>query len=63
MEKASEEVSNLAERCYDTQDVVNATIKEMDDCQIPVNRQMRANEIDQFGEKLDQILDEFDDLR
>ena len=63
MEKSVEEIVNLAEKCYDTQDVVNATIKEMDDCQIPVNRQMRANEIDQFGERLDQILDEFDDLK
>ena len=35
----------------------------MDDCQIPVNRQMRANEIDQFSERLTQILDEFEDLR
>ena len=35
----------------------------MDDCQIPVNRQMRANEIDQFSERLNQILDEFDDLK
>ena len=63
MEKEAAEISELAEHCFDTQDLVHETIKEMDDCQIPVNRQMRANEIDQFSERLDQILDEFNDLK
>lgn len=63
MQAAAEEIEGLANKTFDAQDLVNETIKEMDDCQIPVNRQMRANEIDQFSERLDQILDEFDDLK
>lgn len=35
----------------------------MSDCQIPVNIKMRANEIDQFRERLDYINDEFKELK
>jgi len=63
MDKEAQEIQALAEKCFDAQDLVFDTIKDMDDCQIPVNRQMRANEIDQFGERLDQILDEFSELK
>jgi len=51
------------EKAYDIQDTVTGTQKEMSDCQIPCNIKMRANEIEQFVERLDGIQAEFKDLR
>jgi hypothetical protein len=48
---------------YDVQDGVLNVQKEMDDCQIPVNIKMRANQIDQLREKLDNLHLEFSELR
>lgn len=58
-----QEVGELLEGVYDVQDVVTATQKEMGDCQIPVNIKVRAKEIEQLSHKLDNIIDEFNDLK
>jgi len=59
----SEALMAVLENAYDCQDIVVGTQKEMSDCQIPVNIKMRANEIDQLRERLDNINDEFKELR
>lgn len=53
----------MLEKAYDCQDNVVGTQKEMSDCQIPVNIRMRANEIDQLRERLDNINEEFKELK
>ena len=63
LQKESKETQELLEKAYDCQDAVVGTQKEMSDCQIPVNIKMRANEIDQFRERLANITDEFKELK
>lgn len=53
----------MLEEAFDCQDAVVGTQKEMSDCQIPVNIRMRANEIDQFRERLANITEEFRELK
>jgi len=53
----------LLEDAYDVQDGVANVHKEMDDCQIPVNIKMRSNQIDQLKEKLDNLHEEFAELK
>ena len=56
-------MENLLNEGYDIKDAYNEAVQEMDDCFIPVTIKMRANEIVQFVEKLDRILQEFNDLK
>ena len=63
LQQMKDDVENLLNEGYDIKDVYNETLKEMDDCYIPVTIKMRANEIVQFVEKLDRILQEFNDLK
>lgn len=58
-----DDVENLLNEGYDIKDAYNEAVQEMDDCFIPVTIKMRANEIVQFVEKLDRILQEFNDLK
>jgi DNA repair exonuclease SbcCD ATPase subunit len=51
------------EDAYDCKDSIIGTQKEMSDCQIPVNIKMRANEIDQLRERLENINEEFKELK
>jgi len=50
-------------KAYDQKDIVNDTKEKMGECEIPVNISMRANEIDQYREKLDRIVEDFKDLK
>ena len=43
--------------------MVNDTKEKMAECEIPVNISMRANEIDQYREKLERIVEDFKDLK
>jgi len=63
LKKESNATTNLLEEAFDCQDAVVGTQKEMSDCQIPVNIRMRANEIDQFRERLANITEEFRELK
>lgn len=56
-------VSSILEDAFDVQDAIANVHKEMDDCQIPVNIKMRANQIDQLREKLDNLNTEFSELK
>ena len=56
-------MDEILNNAYDQNDIVNDTKKEMGDCEIPTNINMRANEIDQFVERLTNIQNEFRDLK
>mmetsp|Transcript_21886 Transcript_21886/g.33964 ORF Transcript_21886/g.33964 Transcript_21886/m.33964 type:complete len:673 (-) Transcript_21886:559-2577(-) len=47
----------------DTKDEVEKIKKEIDDCEIPVNIQLRRNEVDQFCDHLERMKVEFKDLK
>lgn len=63
LEKQKSKIDELLTTTYDVKDVFDTTRAEMGDCQIPVNISMRANECNQFSEKIDLITDEFNDLK
>jgi hypothetical protein len=63
LKEETAKTSELLEKCFDVQDIVVGTQKEMSDCQIPVNIRMRASEIVQFSERLEAILEEFKELK
>lgn len=57
------QVAQILEDTYTVDDQISEVHKEMDDCQIPVNIKMRANQIDQLREKLENLESEFSDLK
>ena len=63
LENYRNEITDILNRAYDQKDVVTDTKDKMGECEIPVNIAMRANEIDQYREKLDRINEDFKDLK
>lgn len=50
-------------QAYDCRDEVNDIKKDMGDCDIPVNIQVRRNEVQAYLERLDRIKMDFRDLK
>ena len=48
---------------FDCRDEVNDIKKDMADCEIPVNIQVRRNELQAYMERLDRIKADFRDLK
>ena len=56
-------VDKVLEIAFDQQDVVVDTKKQMGDCEIPTNINMRGNEVDQLAERLDNLQKDFAEMK
>lgn len=62
LKKIKAEIEGVMEEVYNARDSVNDAQKEMGDCFIPVNVQMRRKEITSLQDQLKHIKNEFGDL-
>lgn len=63
MKQASIDLQEQVNAAFDCRDEVNDTKKDMADCDIPVNIQVRRNEVQAYLERLERIKIDFRDLR
>ena len=63
LDKEAAQVDTLVNDVFDVKDEVDDIKKQMGECEIPVNIAMRRSELEQLGERLDRISDDFRDLQ
>ena len=63
MKQASLDLQEQVNTAFDCRDEVNDIKKEMADCDIPVNIQVRRNEVQAYLERLERIKHDFRDLK
>jgi len=63
LEKQAGEVDKLVNLIFDVRDSVDEIKKQMGECEIPVNIALRRSELEQVGERIDRINDDFRDLK
>lgn len=63
MKQASIDLQDHVNNAFDCRDEVNDIKKDMADCEIPVNIQVRRNELQAYMERLDRIKADFRDLK
>ncbi len=56
-------MGDLLDEVFDTRDGILEIKKEMNDCEIPVNISLRRNELENFCERLDRNIEEFNDSK
>ena len=59
LENYAGEVDKLVNLIFDVKDSVDEVKKQMGECEIPVNIALRRSELEQVGERIDRINDDF----
>jgi hypothetical protein len=63
LRKASIDLQEHLNACFDTRDGVNNIKDEMGDCEIPVNISVRRNEVQAYLDRLERIKMDFRDMK